>query len=100
MSYSLVFSPETQEDIIESITWYNQERENLGFEFYGHVNEKLSLLGKNPLHYSIRFKNIRTTHIRRFPYLIYFKIDTKATSIIVLGVLHTSRDPQTIKKRM
>ena len=99
MRYSLVFSIKAQEDIIESINWYNHEKENLGFEFYEHVNEKLSLLDKNPLHYSIRFKNIRTTHIRKFPYLIYFKIDKKAASIIILGVLHTSRDPQTINKR-
>ena len=100
MSYSLVFSSEAQEDIIESIAWYNQERENLGFEFYGQVSEKLSLLGERPLHYSIRFKNIRITLVRRFPYLIYFKVAEKRTSIIILGVLHTNRDPQTIKKRM
>ncbi len=77
MSYSLVFSSEAQEDIIESIAWYNQKRENLGFEFYGQVSEKLSLLGERPLHYSIRFKNIRTTLVRRFPYLIYLKGTSK-----------------------
>lgn len=99
MKYSLIFSPKAQEDIIESISWYNQEKENLGFEFFGQVSEKLSLLVEAPFHYSVRLKNIRTTQIRKFPYLIYFKIDEKRACIIILGVLHTSRDPQTIKKR-
>lgn len=34
MTYSVVFSPGAQEDIIECIQWYNNEKENLGFEFY------------------------------------------------------------------
>lgn len=99
MIYSVFFSPKAQEDIIESISWYNQEKENLGFEFYDQLNEKVSLLVKNPQHYSIRFKNIQTAQVWRFPYLIYFKIDEKKSSIVILGVLHTSRDPKTIKKR-
>ena len=96
MSYSLILSLKAQEDIIESIDWYNQGRENFGFEFYGRVSEKLALLVESSLHYSIRFKNIRTTLVRRFSYLIYFKINEKQTSIVILGVLHTSRDPKTI----
>ncbi len=99
MNYSLSFYPSAQEDIIKSIGWYNQEKENLGFEFYDQLNEKLNILVRNPQHYSILFKDIRTAQVIRFPYLIYFKIDQKKTSITILGVLHTSRDPQTIKKR-
>ena len=49
MNHSLVFSQESRQEIIESIVWYNQEKENLGFEFYAEVNEKLSLIVKNPL---------------------------------------------------
>ncbi len=99
MNHSLVFSQESRQEIIESIVWYNQEKENLGFEFYAEVNEKLSLIVKSPLHYSIRFKNIRSTQIRKFPYLIYFKIEEEKSSVIILGVLHTSRNPQIIKQR-
>jgi ParE toxin of type II toxin-antitoxin system, parDE len=99
MIHSLIFSPESQQEIIESILWYNQEKENLGFQFYAEVNEKLHHILKNPLHYPIRFKNIRTTPIRKFPYLIYFKIDEKNSSLIVLGVLHTSRNPKIIQQR-
>lgn len=75
MKYSLVFFLEAQQDILESISWYNSERENLGYEFYEHVREKLILLSESPLHYSVRFKRIRASKVNKYPYLIYFKID-------------------------
>jgi toxin ParE1/3/4 len=99
MKYSLIFSDEAQHDIIESIRWYNEQKENLGFELYDRLTNKLSLLSDNPLHYSIRFENIRASKVSHYPYLIYFKINDKNSSLIILGVLHTSRDPKTISKR-
>lgn len=99
MTYSVVFSPGAQEDIIESIQWYNNEKENLGFEFYLQTDERLKQIAQNPLHFSIRFKNIRASKINRYPYLIYFTTNEKSLTILILGVLHTSRNPITIKKR-
>ncbi len=99
MKYSLIFSQGAERDIIESIQWYNEAKEKLGFEFNAHVNEKLSQLVESPLHYSIRFNTIRASKVNHYPYLIYFKINNQNATILVLGVLHTSRDPQTIKKR-
>src|SRR6187399_1698254 len=99
MKYSLIFSEGAQSDIVESIQWYNEAKQNLGFEFYDRVNEKLSLLAENPLHYSIRFNTIRASKVNHYPHLIYFRINDNNASILILAVLHTSRDPQTIKKR-
>jgi len=99
MSYWLTFSKQAEEDLIDSIKWYNQQKENLGFEFYDCGNENLLLIVESPQRYSVRFKNIRTAPVKRFPYLIYFYLDQQSDSIIILGVLHTSRNPETIKKR-
>ncbi len=99
MKYSPIVSLGAQQDIIESIEWYNKEKENLGFEFYENVIAKINLLTDNPLHYSIRFKDVRTAKVSKYPYLIYFKIQESSSSINILGVLHTSRNPQLIRKR-
>ncbi len=77
MKYSLVFYSQANQEIIESISWYNLEKENLGFEFYEELNAQLSLLVKNPRQYPFRFKNIHTARIKRFSYLIYFKIEER-----------------------
>ncbi|MCW5912016.1 MAG: type II toxin-antitoxin system RelE/ParE family toxin [Cyclobacteriaceae bacterium] len=99
MNYSLLLSLDAQQDILDSIAFYNLEKENLGFEFYDRVIEKLTPITNNPHHYAVRFGDIRTSMVARFPYLIYFRVKKVKSIIIVLGILHTSRNPQIIKKR-
>ena len=99
MKYSLVFSSKAQQDVIESVRWYNNQKQNLGFQFYDRLNEKLSSIRKNPHGYSIRFKKLRASKVAKHPFLIYFKIDEKKSIIAILAVLHTSRNPKEITKR-
>lgn len=40
MSFKLIISQEAQQDIEESIQFYNLQKENLGFEFYDCILEK------------------------------------------------------------
>lgn len=99
MKYSLVFSSQAQQDVVESVRWYNFEKKNLGFQFYERLNEKLVAIRRNPLYYSIRFKKVRASKVAKHPYLIYFKLDDKKLNIVILAVLHTSRNPTEITKR-
>jgi plasmid stabilization system protein ParE len=99
MNHSLIFSEGAQQDIIESILWYNEQKENLGFEFYDHLTQKLSLLSSTLLHYSTRYKNVRAANLDKYPFLIYFTIDDRNSLILILGILHTSRDSKIISKR-
>jgi len=78
MKYSVAFSPGAQKDIIESIQWYNIEKENLGFEFYLETDERLKQIAQNPLHFSTRFKNILASKVNLYPYLVYFRINEKS----------------------
>lgn len=81
MNHSLLFSEGAQQDIIESIQWYNDQKENLGFEFYDHLTQKLSLLSSDPLHYSTRYKSIRAANLDKYPFLVYFTIDNQNSFI-------------------
>lgn len=99
MTYSLYFSPEAQSDLFDSINWYNQEKENLGFKFYDALEEKINLLVDKPQQSPVRFNEIRAAKLNGFPYLIYFRIDQNKFSIVILGVLHTSRNPNIIRRR-
>lgn len=99
MSFVIVFTPRSNQDLGESVQWYNAEKENLGFDFYRLVNEKINQIASNPLHFQIRFKTLRAAKVHSYPYLIYFEINNVKSSILILGILHTSRNPTTIKKR-
>lgn len=70
MSYLLTFTPQAEIDILESIRWYNSEKDNLGFNFYNQLHQTFLRISENPLHYSIRLKRVRASKVHQYPFLI------------------------------
>jgi ParE toxin of type II toxin-antitoxin system, parDE len=99
MKLSISIVPKAEEDILESIDWYNQEKSNLGFEFYDQLTEAIGTIEQSPKLFAVRFKTVRAAPLKRFPFLIYYKILESENRVIILGALHTSRNPKTILKR-
>ncbi len=92
MRYSLFVKPEAELDIMKSAKWYEGKQENLGIRFLDEVDDKLSLITQDPLHYQIRYKNTRWALVDHFPYAIHFIIEED--KVIVLAVLGTREDPE------
>ena len=92
MRYILTVKPEAELDIMESSKWYEEQRSELGHHFLDAVNEKISLIEKNPLHYQERYKQTRFALLKGFPYAIHFKLEEG--HIYVIAVLSTYRNPQ------
>jgi hypothetical protein len=69
MSYSLILSRHAETEILEAIRWYNNVKENLGFDFYEKLSAKLSTITETPLLFSIRFNKLRAVSISTFPFL-------------------------------
>lgn len=99
MNFLVSIVPKAEEDILESINWYNTERPNLWFEFFDQLTETLGTIEQSPKLFAIRFKAIRAAPLKQFPFLIYYKILESENRVIILGALHTSRNPKTILKR-
>jgi hypothetical protein len=99
MKFSISIVPKAEEDILESLDWYNQEKPNLGFEFFDQLTEALGIIKQDPKLFAVRFKTVRAAPLKKFPFLIYFKILESENLVIILGALHTSRNPKTILKR-
>ncbi|MGJ3235692.1 type II toxin-antitoxin system RelE/ParE family toxin [Marivirga sp.] len=83
MNYALIVRPEAELDILESSQWYEEKQENLGLRFLDEVEDKIRLITQNPLHYQVRYKNIRLALLNHFPYAIHFLVDQN--SVIVLA---------------
>ena len=43
--------------------------------------------------FGIRYDQVRCLKIKRFPYLIHYQVDEATNLVTVVGVLHTSLDP-------
>lgn len=91
--YSIEITQFAEFDIRESIEWYNKAKHGLGNRFYNNVKSTLLRIQENPKHFPIRYKSVRTVSINKFPFLIHYKINESEKIIVVLGVIHTSRNP-------
>ncbi len=91
MQYNISLSEEAEEDISVAYSWYEQQKNDLGYEFTIAVEAAFSSICSGPEAYSFRKKNVRGCIVKGFPYLILFSIERY--SIIVLSVFHMHRKP-------
>ncbi len=98
MALWLVIRPLAEADLKEAVDWYNLQTPNLGDKFILLVDRKLKEIAHNPTHYQIRYKNVRTALVDRFPYHVHFELATD--KIIVFAFYHTSRNSKKIRERL
>ena len=97
MNYSLLVRPEARADIAESQEWYEERASGLGREFIGAVDEILGSITKNPLAFPVVRSIVRRALTKRFPYGVFFLLAEE--TVVVLAVLHQSRDPELWARR-
>jgi len=97
--YKSIILPLAKEDIQEAAKWYNKQQKGLGKRFTAEVRENVHFIMQNPKALNIRYKNVRTTVLNIFPFMVHYTIDEKNKTIIVSAVLHTSRNPELWKSR-
>jgi hypothetical protein len=94
----VIILPIAKQDIKEASVWYNDQQRGLGKRFTTHVRKKIHFLSTEPYASSIRYDEIRTAVMDVFPYMIHYLIDEPLDTIVIIGVLHTSRNPDIWKK--
>lgn len=92
MSFKLIVKPEAELDASESALWYNEQSEGLGAKFVEAVDREIDRVISNPKLYAVKYKQTRVALVKRFPFGIHYKIETD--NIVVLAILHASRNPR------
>lgn len=93
----LDFHPAAAEELIEAARFYEQKRKGLGHGFLDSVGAALTILQRNPALGRVDKRRRRKWPVRRFPYLIIYRIQGRF--LHVLAVAHTSRRPAYWKSR-
>jgi len=96
--YNLRIIPEVVDDIELAKQWYNGKRSGLGDKLVNEVESAIRTIQNNPLQFQKKYKDLRQARTSRFPYLISYLIDK--LEIIILSVLHGSRNPKEFIKRL
>lgn len=98
MSWRIVIRSAAQEDIALAATWYERQQFGLGGLLLDELDGLLTRLKINPLQFPIVESEVRRGLIRRFPYGVYFIIDTPHVEVI--AVFHLHRKLFTWKSRL
>jgi hypothetical protein len=79
-------------DIELAFTWYEKQRRGLGFDFIDCVEASLQNVIRFPELYQEQYSNFRSCVIRRFPFSIYYTIESE--EIVVHSVFDNRQDPE------
>jgi plasmid stabilization system protein ParE len=93
-----IIEPAAEAETNEAAAYYEAQREGLGQEFLREVTRTLDIASENPLLYArVHRKPLRKAPVSRFPYVIYYRIETDHLRII--AILHGRRHPRTWRRR-
>jgi plasmid stabilization system protein ParE len=84
----------------DACRWYDEQRSGLGREFLEELAQTLARIAQNPQQYGVHFRNARAARLRRFPYVVHYVFTSVDGPVIVVAVMHGSRDPKRLRDRL
>jgi plasmid stabilization system protein ParE len=97
MSRRILFRPEAEVELMEAASWYEERGKGLGADFLRSLDAAVAAIERNPHAYPIVFGKVRRSVLRRFPYIIIYRVEND--EILILACIHGRRDPKRWQER-
>ena len=94
----MTFTPEAAQDILDAIQWYEQQRDGLGKRFRSSLETVFEQIARMPDLHRVIYLCVRRALTPGFPFSVYYRVDQG--EVVILAVIHTSRDPDRWKSRL
>jgi len=78
MNYQIIIPESVYVELNEVALYYESKEDNLGVKFVMHWEKAMEQLKKSPLLYQKKYKQLRSIHVNRFPYLLVYEIPVVA----------------------
>jgi plasmid stabilization system protein ParE len=88
---NLLYTRHAQTDIDVAMSWYENQRKGLGFEFLDSIEESVNRIIENPESYPLKHKRYHCALTRRFPFTLFYTIEKMR--IVVHAVFDNRQDP-------
>jgi toxin ParE1/3/4 len=92
MARLLRYHPLFDSDVLDAAEWYDDRQPNLGSDFLTRVRRAVNRIIADPERRTSVDFGVRYWPVERFPYVVFY--DLTESEVLVLGVMHTSRDPK------
>lgn len=92
MGYKIKISPIAKENIKDAIFYYKTNVSlKVAINFLKDYEQTLDKITINPF-YRVYYKNFRGIPLKKYPYIIFFRIDENKKQILINAVFHTNQD--------
>jgi plasmid stabilization system protein ParE len=98
LSFNVQVRRAAELDVAAAQSWYETQRSGLGAEFHFEVSQIFARLTETPLIYSAVYQDVRRAVVRRFPYLIWYRV--LGIDVTVLACTHGRQDPDKAISRL
>ena len=95
---NIIYIPSVKLDLIEATEYYKKINPDLAKQFLQRVRQAKNSIVKNPLHFTIKYKNLRTILLKQFPYHIHFAIN-KDNNIVIYAIICAYKKPNDFSDR-
>ncbi len=91
--FRITVQPRAKQEIQLANRWYNRQQKGLGgVKFYHKLKSTFETLRSKPL-FQYRYGDIRCAVVKRFAFMVHFRVDEEQRVVRVYGVIHTSLNP-------
>ena len=94
MKFYLQLTPKAKNEFLEAYDWYEKQKHGLGDTFKKDVYYFISIILENPKHYPTKDKQLREIVLKKFPFVIIYRIDEHTNTIYIASIFHTKRNPK------
>lgn len=92
MKFDIVYLSDAQIDIQNAKKWYKSQQVGLEKRFANEVKKAIQFINTDPFLFEVKYRNTRIVFTKIFPFGIHYMIDQVQNRIVILAVLHTSKD--------
>ncbi|AQG80810.1 type II toxin-antitoxin system RelE/ParE family toxin [Spirosoma montaniterrae] len=89
-----------QQERDDAIEWFTKESPAQARNWLDEFDRLLDRLENNPFQYAEHLLFIRRAKLHKFPYHVFYAVDEINYSVEIIGIQHTSRDPNIIRRRI
>jgi len=92
VALAVVFRPQAEDEALQVRRWYESRRPGLGHEFGEELDAVVERIAADPLLFPRVHGETRRVVLSRFPYALYFRMDSAAVVVLAVhGRQHPSR---------
>lgn len=78
----------------KALNWYESQSPLAATGFLKEMNERMSMLQSDPYRYRNPYKQFYEVSLKKYPYLLIYKINDNKKQVVIVSVHHHKQNPK------